>query len=219
MAGGKPGRGSDQFPLRFPDGMRDHLKAAAEANNRSMNAEIIARLEESFREDVEMLSEEGWKQISKRLSAATEATESIFFFARDVDLDGYIYDQALSGNIMERTEAVRHIITEYLKGAGYVFEPPTRRRGLVGIEGNHRASISKEYPPVEVAETYEKDEQASKAVRTFKEMAKDMDEFDLSGVAAALRAGDVEGAVKSLLTAIKPKAEEDAETFNHRTNK
>lgn len=34
--------------LRLPDGMRDRLKAAAADNNRSMNAEIIARLEASF---------------------------------------------------------------------------------------------------------------------------------------------------------------------------
>lgn len=39
---------SDQYLLRFPAGMRDRLKDAAEQNNRSMNAEILARLEWSF---------------------------------------------------------------------------------------------------------------------------------------------------------------------------
>lgn len=38
------GRDSDKFMLRFPDGMRDQIKAAADTNRRSMNAEIIARL-------------------------------------------------------------------------------------------------------------------------------------------------------------------------------
>ncbi|WP_420415828.1 Arc family DNA-binding protein [Marinovum algicola] len=38
----------DKFIVRLPDGMRDRIKAAAEANNRSMNAEIIARLDASF---------------------------------------------------------------------------------------------------------------------------------------------------------------------------
>lgn len=38
----------DRYMLRLPDGMRDRIKAAAEANNRSMNAEIVARLESSF---------------------------------------------------------------------------------------------------------------------------------------------------------------------------
>ncbi|MDW9854060.1 Arc family DNA-binding protein [Sinorhizobium meliloti] len=38
----------DKYVLRLPDGMRDKLKAEAEQNGRSMNAEIVARLEESF---------------------------------------------------------------------------------------------------------------------------------------------------------------------------
>lgn len=35
----------DQYMLRLPDGMRDQIKAAAAANGRSMNAEIIHRLQ------------------------------------------------------------------------------------------------------------------------------------------------------------------------------
>jgi plasmid stability protein len=38
----------DQYIVRFPDGMRDRLKVAAAANKRSLNAEIISRLEASF---------------------------------------------------------------------------------------------------------------------------------------------------------------------------
>ena len=34
--------------VRFPDGMRDAIKRAAEANGRSMNAEIVHRLEVSL---------------------------------------------------------------------------------------------------------------------------------------------------------------------------
>src|SRR5688572_19771046 len=48
MAERKPGRGSDQFPLRLPDGMRGRLKALADRNGRSMNAEIVSRLEDSL---------------------------------------------------------------------------------------------------------------------------------------------------------------------------
>lgn len=40
---------ADKFMLRMPDGMRDDIAAAAKANNRSMNAEIIARLTASLR--------------------------------------------------------------------------------------------------------------------------------------------------------------------------
>ncbi|MFG6566988.1 Arc family DNA-binding protein [Sulfitobacter sp. 1A13679] len=43
-----PSRKQEQFIVRFPDGMRDQIKAAAEANNRSMNAEIVHRLELSL---------------------------------------------------------------------------------------------------------------------------------------------------------------------------
>lgn len=41
-------RMSDQFGLRLPNGMRDRIAEVAEANNRSMNAEIVARLEASL---------------------------------------------------------------------------------------------------------------------------------------------------------------------------
>lgn len=38
----------DKLLVRFPEGMRDKIKAEAEKNKRSMNAEIIDRLERSF---------------------------------------------------------------------------------------------------------------------------------------------------------------------------
>lgn len=38
----------DQYLLRMPDGLRDRIKRAAEANNRSMNAEIVAALTEKY---------------------------------------------------------------------------------------------------------------------------------------------------------------------------
>jgi len=39
----------DQYQLRFPPGLRDRLKKAADKRGRSMNAEIINRLENSFK--------------------------------------------------------------------------------------------------------------------------------------------------------------------------
>ena len=41
-------RMTERFMLRLPDGMRDQIRAAADTNNRSMNAEIVARLQETF---------------------------------------------------------------------------------------------------------------------------------------------------------------------------
>lgn len=41
----------DRYIIRFPEGMREHIADAAERNRRSMNAEILARLERTFRWD------------------------------------------------------------------------------------------------------------------------------------------------------------------------
>ena len=43
-----PSQLAERFQIRMPDGLRDQIRDAAETNNRSMNAEIIARLEASF---------------------------------------------------------------------------------------------------------------------------------------------------------------------------
>jgi hypothetical protein len=42
--GDYPSSKQDQFVLRFPSGMRDEIRIAAEENGRSMNSEIVARL-------------------------------------------------------------------------------------------------------------------------------------------------------------------------------
>ena len=39
---------TDKFMLRLPDGMRERIKNVAELNYRSMNAEILATLEEAY---------------------------------------------------------------------------------------------------------------------------------------------------------------------------
>jgi plasmid stability protein len=45
---GFPSDKQDQFVVRLPDGLRDRIKAAAEASGRSMNAEIVKALEDAF---------------------------------------------------------------------------------------------------------------------------------------------------------------------------
>ena len=40
---------ADQFPVRFPDGWRDVIKAEAKKGHRSMNAEILAAIETAMR--------------------------------------------------------------------------------------------------------------------------------------------------------------------------
>lgn len=38
----------EKFIVRLPDGLRDRIRLAAEANHRSMNAEVVALLEENY---------------------------------------------------------------------------------------------------------------------------------------------------------------------------
>ncbi|WP_407674067.1 Arc family DNA-binding protein [Paracoccus beibuensis] len=42
------GRGAEQYTVRLPDGLRDRIKAAADAKGRSMNSEIVATLQEKY---------------------------------------------------------------------------------------------------------------------------------------------------------------------------
>ncbi len=44
-------RSADKFVVRFPDGMRDRVAEVARHNHRSMNSEIVARLETSLKQD------------------------------------------------------------------------------------------------------------------------------------------------------------------------
>ena len=43
----------DKFVLRLPDGMRQRISDAAKSNNRTMTAEIVARLEQTFSQEGE----------------------------------------------------------------------------------------------------------------------------------------------------------------------
>lgn len=46
-----PSETADRFIVRFPDGMRDRLKAIAAENGRSLNSEIVYRLQETLEMD------------------------------------------------------------------------------------------------------------------------------------------------------------------------
>ncbi|WP_210191469.1 Arc family DNA-binding protein [Ensifer aridi] len=70
----KIGRRSEQAMIRLPDGMRDKLKEAADTNGRSMNAEIVGRLEayDMLQWRMAELIEER-ERLSAQLDAAKEA--------------------------------------------------------------------------------------------------------------------------------------------------
>ncbi|WP_136685700.1 Arc family DNA-binding protein [Falsirhodobacter xinxiangensis] len=69
------GRGADQYTVRFPDGLRDKIKNAADTNNRSMNAEIVARLEASF--DAGIADPADVVRIMKMIADHTEAVKAV----------------------------------------------------------------------------------------------------------------------------------------------
>lgn len=48
-----PSRTAPKIMIRLPEGMRELIAEAAERNGRSMNAEIVARLDRSFDADAE----------------------------------------------------------------------------------------------------------------------------------------------------------------------
>ena len=63
MVQDSPSRRQDQFIIRLPDGMRERIRQAADQNNRSMNAEIVATLEEKYPEPSH------WASLAKALEA------------------------------------------------------------------------------------------------------------------------------------------------------
>lgn len=65
-----PSRTAEQFVVRFPDGMRDKIAEAAKANNRSMNAEIVARLQASFAPAI--------TSANAKISGADERDEGVY---------------------------------------------------------------------------------------------------------------------------------------------
>jgi len=71
------GRESDKFMLRLPEGMRSQLKSDAEKNGRSMNVEMIARIEAwpHMCEEIAKLENE-LQRISTVLDGMHEATHT-----------------------------------------------------------------------------------------------------------------------------------------------
>ena len=64
-------RDAPQFQLRMPDDLRDRIKDAADANGRSMNSELVIRIENSFSAD-----QSAYPEIARLLEAHIEAEVS-----------------------------------------------------------------------------------------------------------------------------------------------
>lgn len=59
---------TDKFMLRLPDGMRDRIKVSADANGRSMNAEIVQLLDREY--PVETYSAEDFLDLLRQVTDA-----------------------------------------------------------------------------------------------------------------------------------------------------
>lgn len=70
-------REQDKFVIRLPDGLRPEIAAVAYRNQRSMNGEIIYRLERSM--SLELAISEKEKIISQLLSRIEELEEKFPF--------------------------------------------------------------------------------------------------------------------------------------------
>lgn len=60
-----------QYKLRWSESLRDKIAAAAKANTRSMNQEIVARLEDSFKESDDSKTFESLAKIVKETTEET----------------------------------------------------------------------------------------------------------------------------------------------------
>ncbi len=88
-----PSQTQDKFIVRLPEGMRERIKRAAEANGRSMNAEVVATLEEKYpqpslddlihdmvrmtKELTETYGIEGQTEMVQRLQAIQDSLETL----------------------------------------------------------------------------------------------------------------------------------------------
>lgn len=100
-------RDAAKFVVRLPDGMRDQVALAAEADDRSMNSLMIKALREYLdgKQRQEMLL--GSLMLAGRVSAAAQATDprDMFISANPTQLSTTELEKGRSGFIDENTHA------------------------------------------------------------------------------------------------------------------
>lgn len=66
-----------QYQLRLPEELRDEIKESAKKHNRSMNADIVARLEQSFETGPELVSASSYQALYKEYKINQELLREI----------------------------------------------------------------------------------------------------------------------------------------------
>lgn len=78
----------DKFNLRFPDGMRDAIAERAKQNGRSMNSEIVARLNATLQHDSSLGSPTGFMDVAEFLEASRKRVDALeSMLSKGVTLD------------------------------------------------------------------------------------------------------------------------------------
>lgn len=96
---------NDQYLLRLPDGLRGRIKAEAILNNRSMNQEIVAVLENWYRSMVWRLHKDG-ADLETAIDGANRWTESMQKMRELLDRQGELIKEqkVMLAHLMDRTE-------------------------------------------------------------------------------------------------------------------
>ena len=114
-------RNDPQVNLRMPADLKDRLDAAAEENKRSLTAEVVARLEESFG-DIDVL-----KDVAREVVTAKIESEAVF------DAYRLVVDilRSASGN----DEETRRLIAEAVRSL--------KSTGNTDVESARKAAIER----------------------------------------------------------------------------
>lgn len=144
----------DKYVLRLPDGMRDRIKLAADKNNRSMNAEIISRIEFSFAKEEE---QQEWDRYIEFLEKDQAHVEGEYLAGKTDnpitpdDEENYIVKtdlvRTLSRLVNKRTEIAMRTIVEELDKKGLLAAEPRQDRRPTREEWQELRSAPRDVQP------------------------------------------------------------------------
>lgn len=119
MTDDAPSRQQDKFVVRLPDGMRERIAAAAEAAGRSMNAELVKRISESFppvEDELIARRRDELKVLSKALDAADERILAFKGKNKSAQKSAYLEHERLKlvvGSIEHEIDLLRRIRDQF----------------------------------------------------------------------------------------------------------
>jgi hypothetical protein len=116
-----PSQVADRFQVRMPDGLRDRIADAAKKAGRSMNTEIVSRLEKSFT----AISEASAVEVMEALRRIVMEDPISLALVEDVSLIDALNKFSDESGI-HRSEALAAAFRDWAIGHGYLELPPDR---------------------------------------------------------------------------------------------